>query len=174
MPKKRDRIEASPESLAEFNDYLRFLKEEGESVPSDLKQLQNGYLNFIYFSEVLRNSGLAEQTRWMAICRVAERMGCDPKNEQDRMLMLGIVAYKELAPVPKFVKREGRPKGASKRTKEYLDELEHAVSAVWPSDRRRNWELIAKRLRGNPRYKDQKLSPATIARNLRRRRAYQK
>jgi hypothetical protein len=159
MAKKGDRMEAPPESLAEFNDYLRFLKEEGESVPSDLKQLQNEYLNFIYFSEVLRNSGLAEQTRWMAICRVAERMGCDPNNEDDRMLMLGVLAHKEFASFPKIIGRQGRPKGSGKWTPERDNKFRREVYEELPSNKPPNWGRIGKKI--GPRYG---LSPSSVER----------
>jgi hypothetical protein len=94
-------VEPSPEIAAEFVDYLKFLKEDGQPLPSGKKQLDKAYFNFIFFSKVLRNSRLAEQTRESAIRRAADVMGFDPNNQEDLTLMLGILAYKEFPEVPK-------------------------------------------------------------------------
>ena len=88
------------------------------------KHLQAEYLNFFYFKPVLENTRLAEQNRWIAICRVAEMMGLDPNSEDDRALMLGILAYKETA-VPKIERRRGpKPHVKLKALFDHLQQLE--------------------------------------------------
>jgi hypothetical protein len=96
-------VKRDPQELeylrAEFFNYLKFLKEEGYPVPADVKGLDKAYLQFASFAKVRGNTMMAQQNRENAIRRAAGVMDFDPDDQDEREILLGVLAYKLFPPL---------------------------------------------------------------------------